>query len=645
MRSLALLLALSTLPVHAATYHVDGVAGDDANDGLTKPFKTLGRAVRALQTSDTLVLAKMDQPYRESLPLLVGGTPRQPLVVEGNGATLSGADPAPPTGWQAEAGGVFSLPQATEVKFLLGPECFYEAGKSPTTLGPEQWLWQAGKLYFRPAEGKTPADYRLDMSIRISGVMTTGVGQVIVRNLNCERFYNDGFNIHNGSGPLWFENIRGVWNGDEGFSCHENCECYVRGAELSHNYWHGVADVGLSRTHYQNLIVRDNRMKGLFFLGAMHSVTDAEVSGSPVNIAVNGPDLREYPRLEAYPLRDGVAHFRNVVVRSRGDEIGLQVAARASAVLEHCLLTGGKVALQVERTAQAYVVNSVLAGASQAEVLSHGKYVADYNLYHPGRLVLGDKTFAPADFAAYQQASGNDAHSLCGEPRFIGDSTWLSVSGAGLGLAYNAFGFGGLDPGIENRGPRPAEPDALPLGAIRTPTGRLALSYDFEQTNPWPLIYPEPAQSAAGEAVTFSAALSPAQAHGGTKSGLWQVKVPAGAPATYNLKLFSIKFPYRRPVAGMRFWLYGDGSGRAFRPRVRDAQGESFYGPPLAMDFTGWREVVWDLAQTPPVVPPFVGGNQRQDVPPVEIVLEVSATAGTEVTLYVDDLTVELAPE
>lgn len=641
MRPLLLLLLLTAPPALCATYRVDGVAGDDANDGVTKPLRTIARALQVLRTSDTLVLTKMEQPYRESLPLAVGGTREQPLVIEGGGATLSGADPAPQTGWQ-EAGGIFSLPQATKVEFLFGPETRYEAGKSPTDLQPEEWLWQAGKLYFRPAAGKTPADYALEMSVRVSGVMTNGAGQIVVRNLTCRHFYNDGFNLHNGSGPLWFENIRGLWNGDEGFSAHENCECYVRGAELSHNYWHGLADVGISRTHYQNLTVRDNRSKGVFFLGAMHSLTDSEISGSPINLAVNGPDLANYPLLASYPLRAGVAHFRGVTVTSRDTETGVVVGGKAGAIFEHCRLQGGQVALQVEPEARAYVVNSLISGATQAEVRALGSYAADYNLYYPGRLEVGGKVYAPEQFAAYQQASGNDGHSRVGEPKFIGEGPWVSQGSQAAGAAFNAFGFGGPDLGPEGRGPRPVEKGVLPPGAVRTADGQARLTYDFEQENPWPLIYPEPAKSAAGVAVVHSTDLTTDQAHGARQAGRWTAKLPAGPPANFQLKLFSVKFAYPWPVVAVRFWLYGDGSGRRLRPRLRDASGECFYGPPQAMDFTGWREIAWDLKQTPPATITGGDGNKLLNVPPVELVLEVDAAADTTVTLYVDDLTVEL---
>jgi len=628
-----------------ATYRVDGAHGSDANDGQTAPFRTIARGVKALGTSDTLVIVPMPEPYRESLPLTVGGTPEAPLVVEGGGAVLSGSDPASKAGWREE-GGVFALDQTTEVKLLFGPEVCYAQGKSPTELLPEQWFWQKGVLYFRPAEGKTPGDYDLEMSVRISGLMTTGAGQIVVRNLTCEHFHNDGFNIHGGSAPIWFEDITGRWNGDEGFSAHENCECYVRTAALVHNQCHGIADVNLARTHYSGLTVRDNVLKGIFFIGGFHSVIDSEVSGSPINIALAGSDQQGFPQFDAHPLRTSETNLRNVVVRSAPEEIGVQVAGGAEAVIEHSLLDGGKVGLQVAAGGRAYAINSALTGAG-LNVSAAGAYAGDYNLYWPGSFEITGKAYAPERFDAYREATGNDTHSLVSEPKFIGDSVWPSRASRAVGRAFGS-GFGGLDIGPAPRGERPKEdPSVLPPEAALTDTGRIRYVYDFEDTNPWSRVYPEPEANAAGEKVVGSSELSAEQAHSGKQSARVALHVPTGPPDRWLIKLFTERFAYDRPIAALRFQLFGDGSGREFRPRVRDSSGECFYGETRKLDWTGWREIAWDLTQTPPVQIAAGDGNRQQDCPPLEVVLEVFLTntqTAQDLVLYLDDLEVELAP-
>ncbi|MHB8995284.1 MAG: hypothetical protein ACYC63_08560 [Armatimonadota bacterium] len=625
----ALSLILSTVCVQAATYRVDNLRGDDAADGVQAPLKTIACALPRLKPGDALLLTNNPEPYRESIPLHTHGTAAAQIIIDGGGATITGGDPAPKDGW-VNQDGLFKRPQALEVKFLFGPDTRYEQGKSEIDLKPLEWFWKTGELSFRPAEGKTPADYDLQMSVRVSGVMTNGAGQIIVRNLTAKHFYNDGFNLHSGSGPLWFENIRGLWNGDEGFSAHENAECHVRGGEFSNNYWHGIADVGLARTYYQNIICRDNRTKGILLIGGMHTITDAEISGSPEQIVLTVSDLKRFPRLDKHPLRTSITHLRNVRVQSSEAETGVVVNADATGVLEHCLLLGGKFCLQVEAEGRAHVSNSILSGAVTAEVSAAGEYYADHNLYFPGRLLIGAIMYGADQIEAYRAATGNDARSLWQEPRFIKGTYVSSYSGPAANAAFEPYSYGGTDIGLELRGPRPVE--ELPA----------VLQYDFETTNPWSLVYPEPVKNGAGTAVLASAELSTEQAHSGERSCKLSAQLPAGPPAMYNLKLFSQKLPYARPLKIWRFWLYGDGSGRSYGMRIRDGRSESFYRTPGKIDWTGWKQVVWDLSQEPPANIMGGDGNKHQDGPPMELVLDIKAEAGKTCVLYFDDLEVEL---
>ncbi|NSW57372.1 MAG: right-handed parallel beta-helix repeat-containing protein [Armatimonadetes bacterium] len=648
--ALACLLAASAITaVCAETWRVDNVLGDDANDGIHRPFRTIARALESLGHSDTLSLTANPEPYRESLPIKKGGTPQAPTIIEGNGATLSGADIAPKDGW-TEADGIYRLEQKTEVKFLFGPGICYRKAANAKVEAPEQWFWEAGTLYFRPAEGRTPADYELRMSVRISGLMTTGACQVIIRNLRCENFWNDGFNIHGGSAPLWFENIAAEWNGDEGFSAHENCECYVRGAVLSHNQCHGIADGLLARTHFSGLTVRDNVLKGILFLGGFHSVIDSEVSGSPENIALAAPStsLLNAPLLAANPLRESVTNLRNVVVRSGPGQTGIAIAGSATGVVEHCLIEGGRFGVRVAPGGHVYLTNSVVAGASEAEVWSEGNFGGDYNLLHPGRLFVAGKRYGPEQFDAYRADTGNDAHSILGAPKFIPGTPWASRASVAAGRAYDTGGYGGADIGPVAPGPKPAESaDILPLGAERTAAGGVLYRYDFEMDNPWSRVYPDPDRTSEGAVIQGSAELSDAQAHSGKRSVNLRVQLPAAPPARWLIKLFSTRLHFEKPVTRMSFWVYGDGSGLAFRPRVRDASGEAFYGPVQTLDWEGWRQVNWDLATTPPSPISMGDGNKLQDGPPMEIVVEFTPKLGpgpTELSVYVDDLEVELAP-
>ena len=87
--------------------------------------------------------------------------------------------------------------------------------------------------------------------------------------------------------------------------------------------------------------------------------------------------------------------------------------------------------------------------------------------------------------------------------------------------------------------------------------------------------------------------------------------------------------------------MYAAGQGNGFRLRIRDRDGECFYGPMQKLDWTGWKDVAWDLSNQPPTG--VAGGNRNtvQDYPPLEIVIEVYFTVpkeGQTFVLFVDDL-------
>jgi len=96
------LLAWSNVAL-ATTWYVDNRTGDDGNDGstATTAFGTIARALKAAGTSDTISLANTGVAYREPIVLTRrGGTPAQPMVIEGNGATISGLRVIAPERWQ-----------------------------------------------------------------------------------------------------------------------------------------------------------------------------------------------------------------------------------------------------------------------------------------------------------------------------------------------------------------------------------------------------------------------------------------------------------------------------------------------------------------------------------------------------------------
>jgi len=73
---------------------VDPATGDDANDGHTKPVKTIARAVKLAQPGETVHLAP--GTYDESADL----TNKHGITLDGHGAVLDGSEPVTSKEWE-----------------------------------------------------------------------------------------------------------------------------------------------------------------------------------------------------------------------------------------------------------------------------------------------------------------------------------------------------------------------------------------------------------------------------------------------------------------------------------------------------------------------------------------------------------------
>lgn len=185
MKHIAGILALfAAAGLTAATVHVDNVKGDDANDGSAeRPVASIERGLALLKRSDRLEVAPNGgKPYRRpypgavgrSLDIRLGGTAEQPMVIDGNGAVISGLSAVPADRWKEAGNGVYELPfwpmsnmykhYAKQDYWLPESRIFFVDGKAAAncltraemekTPGGFWWSRRQRKLFFRPPEGK-----------------------------------------------------------------------------------------------------------------------------------------------------------------------------------------------------------------------------------------------------------------------------------------------------------------------------------------------------------------------------------------------------------------------------------------------------------------------------------------------------------
>lgn len=102
--TILLLLICGTLPGSAINSDIPGrslrvnpVAGNDVEDGIAKPVRSIGRAIQLAQPGDTIHLQPM--VYRDWAAFFdKSGDPENPITLDGHGATLNGCDPLDPHG-------------------------------------------------------------------------------------------------------------------------------------------------------------------------------------------------------------------------------------------------------------------------------------------------------------------------------------------------------------------------------------------------------------------------------------------------------------------------------------------------------------------------------------------------------------------
>lgn len=323
--ALAATLAAAAAPAPARDWFIHPEAGRD-EDGFgasaEKPLATAQVAANRARPGDRIVLLPEDGLYRQSI---VFNREQENIVLEGNGVTLTGADPLEGE-WEPLGNGLhrIRLPATRWDRHLLivngraermGRLC----GGGPD-FPPAKELAE-GEFRWDPVpdtdEGwltvKGPTD-RLEWAVRPNGFATGGtVRKVTVRNLRTRHFLNDGFNIHGDARGMRFENIVGLENFDEGFSAHDISQCWIDRGEFRRNE-NAIADVNFADTYYEDCVFADSAAVEVIFHGGNHVLSRCRILPGPRSIALR---VRRggHPRLPGR-ISTGNATFRGTVIET-----------------------------------------------------------------------------------------------------------------------------------------------------------------------------------------------------------------------------------------------------------------------------------------------------------------------------------------
>jgi hypothetical protein len=225
---------LASASASARDIFVDNMLGDDRRTGTMAavsgegggPCRSIAKALRIALPGDRIVIAKTDQPYRESITIQGpnhSGDDRYPLIIVGNDATLDGTFSLAAARWEYVGDNTFRTrpPHMSFQQLFLDDEKLSRkqplAGQFPK-LAPREWCQYQGWLYFCVEQGKLPDAYNLACCGEQVGITLYEVHDVIVQDLNLRGFWLDGVNCHDNVRRTDLVRITAKDNGRNGIS-------------------------------------------------------------------------------------------------------------------------------------------------------------------------------------------------------------------------------------------------------------------------------------------------------------------------------------------------------------------------------------------------------------------------------------------
>ncbi len=290
-------------------YYVDVNRGSDSNPGTAEaPFQSVAKALLKVGAGDAIKLVKADQP----IPLMINirnksGEPGKPIILDGQGNTLTGAVPIDPADWVQEQPGLFSNDHL--YKFLkpgdkgssgaLIQRVYFlfdgqqnRMGRSSkgkqthlppaSSLSDGQWTYEesSAKFYLKIDPAKTLADYKIEVPLREDGIAVRDTCEnLIIRNFDVTHVWNDGFNLHGQTRHIVFENITATECGDDGISEHEGCEMTIHGFTARRNST-GMCDGDDCISTADHVVLEDNYAFNVLQRNGTHIFMDSSISAA-----------------------------------------------------------------------------------------------------------------------------------------------------------------------------------------------------------------------------------------------------------------------------------------------------------------------------------------------------------------------------
>lgn len=436
----AVLLAF-TASAAARDIYVDNVAGLETNDGLAAqpgpngrgPFKTIHRGLRTAVPGDTVHLAASNHLFLESAVFHDRECPAdKPITLDGHGAIISGVERVDLAQWELVGPGLYRKTKLLKHcdaavigrYFFRINEQMQHMGrtskgpsaklKDPQDLRPGEWTFVVaereaegdaknayadGAFYVKLDPAKRPTDYMIEYPARSSGVQVSGRNEnIVIRNLNIQHVYNDGFNIHGYSRGVRFENIKAVECGDDGISAHDDCRITVRKFESRGNST-GFCHTNESWSDSSDVLIAECFGFDVFVLGSgQHTLTDSIVESAASSCVVV---LGSTDKTKPGPCR---LEMKRVEIEQVGKNEQVKFLAGSIVKADECVFTGFHIDASgesLELTKSVILEENIwitlgLAPSKRTRILSvdpKTKFVGKGNIYELKQIRRGNERF------------------------------------------------------------------------------------------------------------------------------------------------------------------------------------------------------------------------------------------------------------
>ena len=443
-----LTLALGLAPAAsamAATYYVDNQSAGCSNAGAgteAQPYCTIGAAVAAHAGAGNTIIVKPGI-YREQVSIPASGASGSPFVIQaqGPGVVIDGADDFSGAGLWAQPG-----PQTVETDHGLAanddpwlatnvtwaPRQVFVGGRrlmpstaSPELLPPGTFTWVAGDGLYVNLDGTNPGLQQVMVGRRNYGFSMNARSWVTIDGFEITRSDLRGINIGAGCSDVVVSDHRVTHSAGYGIQAIGSARITIEGNIVSDGALHGIgatqgssACVIRNNESFRNADPDIRRANGIYLHGStgttlygnrLHDNQDSGVQfsgGANNSISYNNRSWNNgdhgYDHLDA----SGTVHVNDIASGNLKDGFSIEGDSPNTQMFNCIGVNNGTTTDEFNL----WVNDPSSVG-----------FVSDYNIFWNANDQEPFKfgTTKYATLAAYQAASGQDAHSRQADPKFV----------------------------------------------------------------------------------------------------------------------------------------------------------------------------------------------------------------------------------